>query len=170
MPRTLAAAITALALFLGACGDDGNDDAISTTTEAAGGDSTTTTEAPADDEAPAGDTAVDVGDTSLGQVLVDGTGRTLYVFGNDQPGVSNCEGGCLDNWPPATVEEGFAVGPGLDQAQFGTITRSDGTVQLAVNDLPLYLFANDAAPGDVDGQGVGDVWWVVAPDGTPIEG
>ncbi len=51
----------------------------------------------------------------------------------------------------------------------GTLVRSDGSVQVTYGGWPLYFFAGDEAPGDINGQGVNDVWFVVAPDGTMIE-
>ncbi|MGH8777248.1 MAG: COG4315 family predicted lipoprotein [Jiangellaceae bacterium] len=154
MPTKLAAGLAALALLFAACGDDddGADDATTDTTAAAASDAT-----------------VDVANTSLGDVLVDAQGFTLYVFDMDEPGTSNCSGECLDSWPPAIVDEGFEVADGLDQAMFGTIDAPSGT-QLTVNERPLYTFAADAAPGDVNGQAVRGVWWAVGADGNPIEG
>lgn len=155
MPKKLAAGLTALVLLFAACGDD--DDADDAATE-----TTTAT-------AATGEAEVDVASTSLGDVLVDAQGFTLYMFDNDQPNTSNCTGQCLDNWPPAIVESGFTVADGLDQSLFGTIDAPSGT-QLTVNQLPLYTFAADAAPGDVNGQGVGGVWWAAGADGNPIQG
>ena len=63
-----------------------------------------------------------------------------------------------------------AVGGDLDASLFSTITRADGSEQLAVNGLPLYRYTPDAAPGDINGQGVGGVWFVVGADGNMIEG
>ncbi|MFB6137242.1 MAG: hypothetical protein ABEJ42_02730 [Halobacteriaceae archaeon] len=52
-------------------------------------------------------------------------------------------------------------------ADLTTFERADGDVQVAANGWPLYYYADDAAPGDATGQGAGDAWWVLAPDGTP---
>ena len=163
MPKKLAAGLAALALLFAACGDDDDD---ADTTEAA---ETTVEEATETTAAPAAEAAaVDVASTDLGDVLVDAEGYTLYIFTNDAPNTSNCTGQCLDAWPPAIVEDGFGVGESLDQALFGTIQSPSGT-QLTVNQLPLYTFASDTAPGDVSGQGVGGVWFAVGADGTPIQ-
>ena len=70
------------------------------------------------------------------------------------------------SWPPQV--EIAAVGDGLDMALVGTITRADGTVQATYNGWPLYYFGGDSAAGDVNGQGVNDVWWVIDASGTPI--
>jgi predicted lipoprotein with Yx(FWY)xxD motif len=151
----LAATVLMALMVPSACGDD--DDA--TTTGA--GESATTT-APTE-----GASTVTVASTSLGDVLADGAGRTLYVFMVDEPGKSNCTGSCLQAWPRFTPD-GVTAGDGVDVALLGTISV-DGVEQATVGERPLYYFASDAAPGDVNGQGVGGNWWVVAPDGTPIE-
>jgi predicted lipoprotein with Yx(FWY)xxD motif len=110
-----------------------------------------------------------VAESDLGQILTDGDGVTIYYFANDTEGVSNCEGDCLSNWPPVTVQGAPSAGDGVD-AELGTITRTDGAIQLTVNGFPAYYFAGDAAAGDTNGQGVGGVWFVFGPDGEPIEG
>lgn len=115
-------------------------------------------------------TRVEVADTSLGEILVDGEGRTLYLFTEDSPGESVCEGNCLDAWP---VFEGEPdAGDGVDADLLGSIERADGTVQATYGDWPLYYYAADAAAdaaGDVEGQGVNDVWFVVDATGHAVE-
>ncbi len=102
------------------------------------------------------------GNAELGDFLVGSNGFTLYTFDNDAEGVSNCTGGCLENWPALTVEseDALEVQPGL-AGEFGVITREDdGTLQVTYNGMPLYYWINDAAIGDATGQGAGDVWFV----------
>jgi predicted lipoprotein with Yx(FWY)xxD motif len=111
----------------------------------------------------------------LGDLLVDSQGMSVYVFTNDEPGLSNCYDQCTENWPAVTVEAGAALNaPSQVSAELGAIERQDGAMQLTVNNLPLYTFAHDAAPGDVNGQGVGSVWFVLDPSGemvtTPLPG
>ncbi len=112
---------------------------------------------------------VAVGDSSLGQILVDAGGMSLYMFDKDEPGKSNCYEGCAKRWPPLLVAAGVqpVAGPGVS-AKLGVTERTDGTYQVTANDWPLYYWYEDKAPGDVLGQAVGDVWWVLAPDGTII--
>jgi predicted lipoprotein with Yx(FWY)xxD motif len=92
--------------------------------------------------------------------FVGPNGLSLYTFDNDEHGTSNCEGECLVNWPALMVEseDDIVVGDGVDAAQFSAIERSDGSLQVAFNDMPLYYFIGDAAPGDVNGDGLNDVW------------
>ena len=110
----------------------------------------------------------DVGD--LGTVVVDGSGRTLYVFDKDtaDPPKSNCEGDCATAWPPVEAGSGTPELDGIDASLVGTVERSDGSQQLTLAGWPLYLFAKDTKAGDAKGQAVGDVWWVVGPDGKKI--
>jgi predicted lipoprotein with Yx(FWY)xxD motif len=102
----------------------------------------------------------------LGSILVDGAGMSLYIFDRDSEGVSNCSGGCLDNWPPLLSEYGTAA-LGDVTATLATIARDDGSMQVTVNGFPAYYWVGDSAEGDTAGNGVGNVWWVFNPDGTP---
>ena len=102
-----------------------------------------------------------------GPILVDSECRTLYGFTQDADGEPTCVDDCAANWP-ALLVDGDAVPPladELDPALFSIVEHPDGPM-LKVGDWPLYYFANDAAPGDVNGQGVGGFWWVVGADGT----
>jgi predicted lipoprotein with Yx(FWY)xxD motif len=113
-------------------------------------------------------------DPNLGPILVDGKGMTLYLFQADTPGVSNCTGPCAAAWPPLTLTGGaMPTGSMNVTGKLGVITRADGSVQVTVNNLPLYYFIQDKAPGDVKGQGInafGGLWYAVKPDGTPNTG
>lgn len=98
----------------------------------------------------------------LGSHLADEKGMTLYVFKKDSPGKSACAGDCVAKWP-LYYRDAVAVSGGLKAGDFATITREDGQKQTTYKGLPLYYFAADKAPGDANGQGVKDVWYVVAP-------
>lgn len=160
MRRTLALlAALLLTLGLAACGDD-DDDAT-----AADDETTTTTEADADEE-PAGEPTVAVAETDLGEVLVDAEGMTLYLFTPDSMETSACTDDCLSAWPPLMGEP--VAGDGVDQALLTTAPRTDGDDQIAYNGHRLYRYAGDTAPGDTTGQGVGDVWFAVTPEGEAV--
>ena len=105
--------------------------------------------------------------TELGTFLVDEEGKTLYMFTQDSPGKSVCEGDCLAAWPALPGE--MMAGEGVGQGLLGTIERSDGSTQATYADWPLYYYAQDQAAGDVNGQGVSDVWYVLSPDGKIIK-
>jgi predicted lipoprotein with Yx(FWY)xxD motif len=103
-------------------------------------------------------------DASLGTLLTDAQGKTLYMFTNDKPGVSNCAGECATFWPPLIVDSStLPSGPDAIAAGLGTTSRDDGTQQVTYNGVPLYYWIKDTKPGDTLGQGVNGVWFVVAP-------
>lgn len=105
---------------------------------------------------------------SLGEpVLTDGQGWTLYYFSNDEPGASRCNDPCSATWPPVAGDDQIAAS-GLDTGLLGPVTRDDGSEQLAYDGRPLYRYVDDVAPGDVNGHGVGDVWFAVAADGSEV--
>ena len=115
----------------------------------------------------AGEATVATADSDLGTILVDGEGRTLYLFMPDAQGPSTCTEGCLENWPalagPATA------GEGADGSLLATAARpDDGSEQVTYNGWPLYYFGGDAVAGDVNGQGLGDNWYVVDATGNAI--
>lgn len=111
---------------------------------------------------------VAVADTSLGEILVDAEGMTLYMFDPDEQGESTCYDDCATAWPPLVVEEDPVAGEGADESLLGTVERDDGAMQVTYNDWPLYYWQQDTEAGDTTGQAVNDVWWVVGPDGEPI--
>ena len=115
--------------------------------------------------------ALATADSSLGTIVVDTAGMTLYVFDKDvaDSGASTCEGDCLVKWPAVVAKSDTPTVAGVT-GKVGVITRTDGTKQVTLNGLPLYYWAGDAAAGDTTGEGVGGVWWVVAPNGDKIAG
>ena len=112
--------------------------------------------------------ALMMADSSLGQILVDGNGMTLYLFTKDSPNTSACTGQCLVNWPPLVGEP--TAGMGVDDSKLGSFQREDGSTQATYNGWPLYYWKDDAAPGDVLGQNVNEVWFVIDADGNAVKG
>lgn len=106
--------------------------------------------------------------SQLGDILTDSEGRTLYLFRNDRRLQSNCEGGCLANWPPLLTDATPVAGDGVDAGRLDSITRSDGTLQVTYNGWPLYYWRDDVEEGDTDGQDRGNIWFVVSPFGGPV--
>lgn len=98
----------------------------------------------------------------IGSYLTDALGRTLYYFDKDKPQTSVCEGDCLKNWPAVPVMKG-SIPSTLRSSDFGSVTRSDGSLQEAYKGYPLYYFIKDVNHGDVTGQNVNKVWFVVSP-------
>lgn len=168
--RTTLIALTA-ALVLAACGgaDGAAEDPIEpagqeTTEPAVGEPSASDSEAGTD---VAGETLA-VGATDLGEVLVDGDGMTLYAFLPDAQGTPTCTDGCLATWP--AFEGPAGAGDGVDASLLGTVEHPSGVTMTTYDGWPLYRFASDTAPGDTNGQGLGDNWYVVAPDGQAVTG
>jgi predicted lipoprotein with Yx(FWY)xxD motif len=110
-------------------------------------------------------TVVTVAATDLGEILVDQEGMTLYLFEPDEASESTCYDECAANWPPL---EGPATAEGIDAELLGTTERTDGMVQVTYNGWPLYHFAGDQSPGDANGQGLQDVWWVMDVRGQAV--
>ncbi|MFJ9682072.1 hypothetical protein ACIRP2_29090 [Streptomyces sp. NPDC101194] len=111
--------------------------------------------------------------TPLGTILVDGKGRTLYLFAADTTSRSNCSGACAKEWPPLIVSGEPVAGKGLKAGLLGTTKRDDGSRQVTYNGHPLYYFADDRVAGDTKGQGVNDSgakWYVLDPSGNRITG
>lgn len=113
---------------------------------------------------PTADT-VKTADTTLGKIIVDGQGKTLYYFANDvaASGASTCNGQCAALWPPFSAGS-IRVSSPLDPADFGSITRANGTVQTTYYGWPLYYYAGDKNPGDMNGEKFLNVWFVIKPD------
>lgn len=101
-------------------------------------------------------------DAKLGNYLVDSLGKTLYYFDKDTVGASVCSGTCLENWP-AFHADAIQVPKGVNASDFSELTREDGTKQTTFKGYPLYYFAQDTKRGDLSGQAVNKVWFVVDP-------
>lgn len=117
-------------------------------------------------------TAINVGTTKLGQVLVDSSGQTVYLFVADNGATSSCNSAsCVQYWPPVLTKSAPQAGAGVNASLLGTITRSDQTVQVTYAGHPLYRFISDKTAGDATGQGLnafGAPWYVVSPSGALI--
>jgi predicted lipoprotein with Yx(FWY)xxD motif len=151
-----AAVVGLTALSVTACGSSGSGASASTAPP------TTTTGKPA---------TIGVAATDLGKILVDGQGRTLYLFQRDQGTKSACSGACASNWPPLRVSGKPTIGQGVQASMVSTTKRSDGNRQVTYNGHPLYLFVGDHQAGDTSGQGVsafGGAWYVLSPAGNEI--
>lgn len=118
-----------------------------------------------------GELHVETAADDLGTYLVDADGMTLYYFTRDvTPGQSVCFGGCLEAWPPLLLEEGdeFAPGDGVS-GTLAAVPRDDGSMHVTYRGRPLYYWQGDTAPGETNGEGVGEVWFVAQVDGSMPE-
>jgi predicted lipoprotein with Yx(FWY)xxD motif len=106
----------------------------------------------------------------LGRVLVDGGGYTLYMYTPDHRGRSTCYQVCARQWPPLLLPPGVrhaVAGPGVDAALLGTVSRTNGSVQVTYNKWPLYRYDADVDPGQATGQGDDmGLWYVLSPNGS----
>jgi predicted lipoprotein with Yx(FWY)xxD motif len=153
-----AAAVPIIALGVAACGSNG----AATTTSP-------TTTSPATNGGPPATVGV-ASSNSLGSILVDSQGRTLYLFGKDSGTTSTCTGACATAWPPLMASGTATVGGGANAGMVGTTMRPDNSQQVTYNGHPLYLFSRDTKPGDTNGQGVnafGGIWDAVSTSGSP---
>jgi predicted lipoprotein with Yx(FWY)xxD motif len=115
---------------------------------------------------------VGVGQTPLGPILVDGNGRTLYLFEKDTSTASTCDGECSSFWPPLITTGKPLARDGALASKLGTTQRTDGKTEVSYNGHPLYYYVGDSEAGDTTGQGLdlfGAEWNVLSAGGTKIE-
>ncbi|WP_210586152.1 hypothetical protein [Streptomyces sp. GESEQ-35] len=148
---TVAGFALAAALALAGCGGGGGDGAGGGTSAATDTSTVRTSESP------------------LGDILVDGSGRTLYLFTEDGENTNSmdCDAACLKLWPP--MEGKPEAGPGVDANLIGT-TKGDGETQATYAGHPLYYYAEDRAEGDLKGQGIDRIWYVLDAGGKAVTG
>jgi predicted lipoprotein with Yx(FWY)xxD motif len=161
----LAVALAAVSLVLAGCAGP----ATNSGSGSGGGGSSSATATPSPSASATSSADLKVASSSLGDIVVDGKGMTVYFFDKDTAGsgTSSCAGQCLVNWPPVPPAGATPAVEGVT-GQLGTIKATDGSTQITLNGLPLYYFKGDSAPGDVNGQKVQNVWWVVSPTGQAI--
>jgi predicted lipoprotein with Yx(FWY)xxD motif len=158
IPLAALAAVALVALVVAGCdgnNDNGNATAASPPPKTKNGSSAT----------------VGVASNSLGNILVDSQGRTIYLFQQDTGTKSTCSGACATSWPPVRVSGKPKAGSGVKASMLGTTPRSDGKPQVTYNGHPLYLFQGDGSAGDTNGQAItafGAAWYVVSPAGDAI--
>jgi predicted lipoprotein with Yx(FWY)xxD motif len=114
---------------------------------------------------------VDVRTSNGTTFLTDSSGRSLYLWVPDTTTMSMCSGACATYWPPLTTNGAPTAGTGVTASDLGTISRSDGTTQVAYAGHPLYYFVGDKAAGQTNGEGsngFGAPWYLVAPSGQQI--
>jgi len=119
----------------------------------------------------AGGAKLAIGKTTLGRILVDSRGITLYDFPPDKGTTSVCYSACAALWPPLLTHGKPVAGPGVHAALLGTTKRKDGKLEVTYNGHPLYYWVGDHKPGQTTGQGLkqfGGPWWVLTPAGKEI--
>ena len=106
--------------------------------------------------------------TTVGDVLVDARGRTLYLRTIDGSRKSTCYGSCAAAWPPFVTSGTPRAGSGAKQALLGMAKRKDGTMQVTYAGHPLYFFGQDTKAGQISGQATAGTWWVIGASGKKI--
>jgi len=114
---------------------------------------------------------IGVANESLGKILVNSRGRTLYLFQKDSGTTSECTGACAANWPPLRAKGAPRIGTGANASLLASTMRSDGSRQITYNNHPLYSFVKDAKAGDTNGEGLtafGGTWYAISPAGNQV--
>ena len=158
----LAAATVFMAVIVSACGD---------TTPSATATSPSPAPSPASSPAAAAATIMVATDAKPGTILVDGNGKTVYLFVADKGTASSCYTSCATIWPPVLTTGAPIAGTGATASLLGTTTRTDGKVEVTYAGHLLYYFVQDKKAGDTTGQGIngfGGLWWVLSPAGAAI--
>ncbi len=106
-----------------------------------------------------------VDDAEIGPVLVDGDGRSLYVYLLDDATSTACDDVCRTTWTPVLVTGKLTLADGLDRSLFGRQALDDGSKQLTIDGQPVYRYVDDVEPGDQLGQGTDTLWFMVKPSG-----
>jgi len=149
MRAFMGAIVVSALLVLAACGGDGGQAPASNT--------------------PAGAATVKTAESELGPILVDASGRTLYAFTKDKNQSSSCGDSCIAVWPALTTVKTAVAGDGAKAELIGQTTSTQGQQQATYGQWPLYYYVGDMVAGDINGQGIDEEWFVLAPDGTLIK-
>jgi len=164
----LAAGAAALALAAAGCGSSGGGSSSSSSSSGSGGSS-----ASGSSSSGGGATVAVKTEGTLGKILVDNQGRTLYLFEKDNGPTSTCYQACAGVWPPFTTSGKPKAGGGASGSQLATTQRKDGKTQAVYHGHPLYYYSPDAQqPGSTKGEGLkqfGAEWYVLSPAGAKVE-
>jgi predicted lipoprotein with Yx(FWY)xxD motif len=163
--------LAAAALAAAACSSGSATSSSSTATSAAppATSAAPASVAPSSTSAAAGAATIQIAHTSLGTVLTDGKGITVYLFEADTTPKPTCYGACATAWHPVLTTGAPVAGPGAKSSLLGTVKRTDGKIQVTYAGHPLYYFVSDTGPGQVKGQGAhgfGASWDAVRPSGA----
>jgi len=165
---TFIAATVGVAFLAAACGTTSYGSSASSSSGGYPGAATT----PSGPSGPSAMSTVGTRTTPLGQILVDGSGRTLYLFEADKGTASTCYNACAGVWPPLAANGAPVAGPGVNQSLLTVTTRKDGSTEVVYNGHPLYYFISDKNAGDTTGQGLssfGADWYVLSAAGSKID-
>jgi predicted lipoprotein with Yx(FWY)xxD motif len=159
------------ALLVAACSSAASTGSTAAAPASPAGASSPSAAASAPAAGASGGTVITTAKSSAGTVLVNGSGRAVYLWVKDTGDMSNCSGACAGAWPPVTTTATATATGAAKASDIGTITRSDGTKQVTYDGHPLYYFSGDSGAGTASGQGsdgFGAKWWLVAPTGSDV--
>jgi predicted lipoprotein with Yx(FWY)xxD motif len=165
-------AIAGAALLVTACGSYGSSGYGASTSPSSNGQYPGVTSPSAGTPEPPATTTIALRNSPFGQILVDGSGRTLYLFEADRNEMSTCNGNCAAVWPPLIAHGTPVAGAGINQSLLTTAPRSDGSLEVVYNGHPLYYFVSDKQAGDVTGEAIssfGAEWYVLSASGSKID-
>lgn len=165
-------AIAAAAVLLVACGSYGSSAYGVSTSPSSNGRYPGATSPPAGAPEPPAATTIALRNSALGPILVDGSGRTLYLFEADRKDMSSCDGACASVWPPLVAHGAPVAAAGVNQSLLTTTTRNDGSLEVVYNGHPLYHFVSDKQAGDITGEAItsfGADWYVLSAAGGKID-
>jgi len=164
--------LMALVALLAVACSSSSSPATATSSSAAAPASSASSPAAGSSSAAAAGEMIQTGSSSLGTMLTDGAGKTVYYWEHDTGTSSTCYGACAGVWPPVLTTGAPVAGSGIQASLLGTTTRTDGKVQVTYNGHPLYYFAGDSKPGDINGEesnNFGAKWYILSPAGKKIE-
>jgi len=165
-------AIAGAALLIAACGSYGTSAYGASTSPSSNGRYPGVTSSPAGTPEPPAPTTVALRNSSIGPILVDGSGRTLYLFEADRADRSTCNSDCASVWPPLIAHGTPVAAAGVNQSLLTTTQRSDGSLEVVYNGHPLYYFVSDKQAGDITGEGIssfGAEWYVLSAAGSKVD-
>jgi len=116
-------------------------------------------------------TVVSTAHTTIGTILVNSRGHTLYLFAKDRNSKSSCTGQCASFWPPLISTAKARAVSGAKESLIGTTRRADGRMQVTYNHHPLYTFVQDTKKGQTKGEAFsafGAKWYAVSPAGARV--
>ncbi len=175
-PMTLVLAVAVL-LVAGCGGDEPEVESPAPVASASPEvDRTVTPQAKGEATAPTGTgdragTEIVLAASEFGDMLYDADQQAIYVFERDRAGETTCFGECAEAWPPVYTKAEPVAGDGVVAKLLGTLERDDGRMQVTYAGRPLYYYAHEG-PGEVRCHNVdlnGGLWWVVGPDGEPLD-
>jgi predicted lipoprotein with Yx(FWY)xxD motif len=168
----LSAAVAGAALMVSACGSYGASAYGASTSPSSNGRYPGVASSPPGTPAPPAPTTIALRNSAYGPILVDGSGRTLYLFEADRKDMSTCNGDCASVWPPLIAHGTPVAADGINQSLLTTTTRSDGSLEVVYNGHPLYYFVSDKQAGDITGEAIssfGANWYVLSAAGSKVD-